>query len=124
MEERQKHEEDKRNKRNEINQEIQSAFDKGISRYKAFKESNSGLSLSAFYKKKKIYNEDNALANRHEGQRRNPKLNQKLIGFILDFLFKDIKQTLAFLVKILNDNFGVKVSEKTISRVLHVHDIE
>ena len=31
---------------------------------------------------------------------------------------------LAFLVKILNDNFGVKVSEKTINRVLHAHDIE
>ena len=36
QEERRKHEEDKRNKRNEINQEIQSAFDKGISPYKAF----------------------------------------------------------------------------------------
>ena len=47
-----KHEEDKRSKRNEIDQEIQSAFDMGISPYKAFKESNSGLSLSAFYKKR------------------------------------------------------------------------
>ena len=54
QEERQKHEEDKHYKRNEINQEIQSAFDREISPYKAFKESNSGLSLSAFYKKKNI----------------------------------------------------------------------
>ena len=67
QEERQKHEEDKRNKRNEINKEIQSAFDRGISTYKVFKESNSGISLSAFYKKNKIYNEDNSLANRCEG---------------------------------------------------------
>ena len=124
QEERQKHEEDKRNKRNEINQEIQSAFDRGISPYKAFKESNSGLSLSAFYKKKKIYNEDNSLANRREGSGRNPKLNEKLIGLILGVLFKDRKETLASLAKILNDNFGVKVSEKTINRVLHAHDIE
>ena len=28
------------------------------------------------------------------------------------------------LVKLLNDNFGVKVSEKTIKRVLNAHDIE
>ena len=124
QEERQKHEKDKRNKRNEINQEIQSAFDRGISPYKAFKESNSGLSLSAFFKKKKIYNEDNSLANRREGSGKNPKLNEKLIGFILGVLFKDRKETLASLAKILNDNFGVKVSEKTINRVLHAHDIE
>ena len=67
QEERQKHEEDKRHKRNEINQEIQCSFDKRISPYKAFKQSNSGLSLSAFYKKKKICNEDNSLASRREG---------------------------------------------------------
>ena len=58
------------------------------------------------------------------GLARNPKLNKKLIGFILGFLFKDRKQTLASLVKILNDSFGVKVSEKTISIALHAHDIE
>ena len=69
QEERQKHKEDKRNKRNEINQEIQSAFDRGISPFKTLKESNSKLSLSAFYKKMKIYNEDNALENRREGQK-------------------------------------------------------
>ena len=64
-----KHEENKRNKRNEIDQEIQSAFDRGISPYKECKEFDSGLFLSAFYtKKKKIYNEDNALGNRCEGQ--------------------------------------------------------
>ena len=68
QEKRQKHLEDKRNKRNQINQEIQSAFDKEISPYKAFKKSNSGLSLSAFYKKKKICNEENELWNRREGQ--------------------------------------------------------
>ena len=33
----QKYEEDKHSKRNEINQEIQSVFDRGISPYKAFK---------------------------------------------------------------------------------------
>ena len=43
--------------------------------FKAFRESNSGLSLSAFYKKKKIYNEDNALGNRRERSGKNPKLN-------------------------------------------------
>ena len=37
QEERKKNEEDKRNK---IDKEIQSAFDRGISLYKAFKESN------------------------------------------------------------------------------------
>ena len=68
LEERRKHEEDKRNKSNEFNQEIQSAFDQGINPYIAFKESNSGLSLSAFCRKRKIYDEDNALANRSEGQ--------------------------------------------------------
>ena len=31
---------------------------------------------------------------------------------------------MASLVKILNDNFGVKVIEKTINRVLHAYDIE
>ena len=123
QEERQKNEEDKRKKRNEINKEIHSAFDRG-SVLKEFKESNSGLSLSAFYKKKKIYNEDNVLANRREGSGRNPKLNEKLIGFILGVLFKERKETLASLVKILNDNFGVEVSEKTINKVLHAHDIE
>ena len=46
-----------------------------MSPYKAFKESNSGLSLSAFYKKKKIFNEDNPLGNKREGSLRNPKLN-------------------------------------------------
>ena len=45
--------EDKRSKRNEIYQEIQSSFGWEISPYKAFKGSNSGLSLSAFYKKRK-----------------------------------------------------------------------
>ena len=34
------------------------------------------------------------------------------------------KETLASLMKILNDYFEVKVSEKIISRVLHAHDIE
>ena len=76
-----------------------------------------------FYKKKKIYNEDNSLANRREGSGRNPKLNEKLIEFIIGVLIKDRKETLAY-AKILNDNFGVKVSEKTINRVLHAHDIE
>ena len=112
------------NKNDDINQEIQSAIDRRISPYKAFKQSNSGLSLSTFYKKKKIYNEDNAFANRREESGRNPKLNEKLIGFILVVLFKDRKQTLASLVKILNDNFGVKVSEKTINKVLHAHNNE
>ena len=101
----------KRNKRNKINQEIQSAFDRGISLYKAFKESNSGLSLSAFYKEKNIYNEENAIGNRREGSGRNPKLNEKLIRFILGVLFKDRKEMLASLVKILNDHFGEKVSK-------------
>ena len=41
QEKRQKHKENKRKKRNEINQEIQSTFYKGISPYKAFKQSNS-----------------------------------------------------------------------------------
>ena len=58
------------------------------------------------------------------GVRRNPKLNENLIGFILGVLFKDRKETLASLAKILNDNFGVKVSEKIINKVLHAHDIE
>ena len=91
---------------------------------KAFKESNSGLPLSAFCNNKKIYNEDNALGNRREGSGRNLKLNENLTGFILGVFFKDRKETLTSLVKILNDNFGVKVSEKTINRVLHAHDIE
>ena len=55
---------------------------------KAFKDSNSGLSLSAFYKKKK-YNEDNAIGNKREGSERNPKLNENLIGFLLGVLFKE-----------------------------------
>ena len=67
QEERQKYEEYKNNKCNEIDQGIQSAFDKRISPYKAFKESNSGLSLSALQDKEKIYNEDNALGNWCEG---------------------------------------------------------
>ena len=70
------------------------------------------------------YNEDNALVNRREGSVRNPKQNEKLIGFILGVLFKDKKETLASLIKILNNNFGAKVSEKTINRVLHAHNIE
>ena len=44
-----------------------------ISSYKAFKKSNSGLSLCDFYKKKKIYKGDNPLGNRREGSRRNKK---------------------------------------------------
>ena len=91
---------------------------------KYFKESNSELSLFAFYNKKKIYDEDNALGNRRKGSGRNLKLNEKLIWFIFGILFKDRKQRLTSLVKILNDNFGVKASEKTINRVLHAHDIE
>ena len=43
---------------------------------------------------------------------------------MLGFLFKDKNETLASLLKILNDNFGLKVSEKTINRVLHAHSIE
>ena len=58
------------------------------------------------------------------GSARNPKLNENLIGFILGVLLKDRKETLASLVKILNNNFGVKVSEKAINRVLHARDIE
>ena len=46
--------------------------------------------------------------NKREGSGRNPKLNEKLIGFILSVLFKDRKEKLASLVKILNENFGVK----------------
>ena len=56
--------------------------------------------------------------------KRNSKLNENLIEFILGVLFKDIKETLVSLVKILNNNFRVKVSEKTKNRVLHSHDIE
>ena len=59
-------EEDKRNKSIKIDQEIKSTFDREISSNKAFKESNSGLSLSAFYKKNKIYDEVNAPGNRRE----------------------------------------------------------
>ena len=96
----------------------------GIIPFKALKESNSWLSLSAFYKKKKIYYEDNALGNGLEGSGMKQILNEKLIWFILGILFKDKKEKLASLVKKLNNNFGVKVSEKTINKVLHAHDIE
>ena len=50
-------------------------------------------------------NEDNALGKRNEGSGWNSKLNKNLVGFILGVLFKDRKQTLGSLVKILNDNF-------------------
>ena len=46
------------------------------------------------------------------------------MGIIFGVLFKDRKETLASLIKILNDNFGVKVSENIINRVLHAHNIE
>ena len=58
------------------------------------------------------------------GSGENLILHEKLIGFILGFYSKNIKETLASLVKILNDNFEGKVSEKTTNRVLHAHDIE
>ena len=47
-----------------------------------------------------------------------------MIGFILAVLFKDRKQTLDFLLRILNYNFNVKVSKININRVLMAHDIE
>ena len=56
-------------KRNEINQEIQNAFDRGISTYKAFKESNFRIILICFFKKNKIYIEDNAFGNKREDQK-------------------------------------------------------
>ena len=40
------------------------------------------------------------------------------------FYSKIKKETLSSLFKILNDNFRVKVSEKTKNRILHAHDIE
>ena len=47
------------------------------------------------------------------------------INWIYTWRFIQIrKETLASLVKILNDNFWVKVSEKTINRILQAHDIE
>ena len=60
----------------------------------------------------KIYNEDNALGIMW-GVRNNSKTKWNLIKFILGVLFKDRKETLASLVKILKDNFRVKVSVKT-----------
>ena len=45
----------------------------------------------------KIYNEDNALGNRREKSARNPKLNAKLIEFMLGVLFKDRIEILSFL---------------------------
>ena len=92
--------------------------------YKAFKEFNSGWSLFAFYKKKKIYNDDNTLMSRRKVSERNSILNSQLMRFILCVLFKHKKKALASLVKILNNNIEVKVIEKTISRVLHTHDTE
>ena len=37
---------------------------------------------------------------------------ENTIGFILDVLLKDIKETLAFIVRKLNINFGVKVEKR------------
>ena len=51
------------------------------------------------------------------------KTKWKINWIYTSALFKDKKETLASLVKILNDN-EVKVSEKIISRVLSEHDIE
>ena len=47
------------------------------------------------------------------------------INWIYTWRFIQIrKETLASLVKILKNYFGVKVSEKTINRILQAHDIE
>ena len=43
--------------------------------------------------------------NKHEGSGNNLKQNETLILFILGDLFNDRKETLASLMKTLNDNF-------------------